>query len=88
MVRAEDFSEESLKDIKVAVLANVQKLETGQLSLLQKFVSEQGGGLLVTGGDKVDINWHNQHLAHKTKGLVPMESMMYPEALLKSSKPE
>ena len=72
VVRAEDFSEESLKDIKVAVLANVQKLETGQLSLLQKFVSEQGGGLLVTGGDKVDINWHNQHLAHKTKGLVPM----------------
>ena len=35
--------------------------------------STKGGGLLVTAGDKTDIRWYNQYLAHPSRGLLPMK---------------
>ena len=71
ITRVESLDEEALKGVKVVVLANVPKLEAKQLTLLEQFV-KQGGGLLATGGDNVDIKWHNQYLSNKTRGLLPM----------------
>ncbi len=65
------IDKETLAANKVVILGNVPTLESNKVQLLREFVN-QGGGLLVTAGDKADIRWYNQNLANKTKGLLPM----------------
>jgi len=71
IIPVDQLKKETLTGNKVVVLANVPKLNKDQVTLLQQFV-KQGGGLLVTAGDKTDLRWYNQTLAHKTNGILPM----------------
>ena len=45
----------------MVVLANVPKLKLSQLNDLQAFVRD-GGGLLIFGGDKMDMDWYNDRM--------------------------
>jgi len=56
-----------LAGARVVVLANVARLEAMAAAALADFV-EAGGGLLVTSGDQMDIEWYNTHLARLLPG--------------------
>lgn len=59
---------EVLENTRVLVLANVNRLSDAQLADVKQFV-EGGGALLVTVGDRVDLNWYNDALLKA--GLLP-----------------
>lgn len=52
----------ALADAKVVVLANVARLSDEGARALIEFV-RAGGGLLVTAGDQIDVDWYNAALA-------------------------
>lgn len=52
----------ALADAKVVVLANVARLSDEGARALIEFV-RAGGGLLVTAGDQIDVDWYNATLA-------------------------
>jgi hypothetical protein len=60
----------ALKDMRVAVLANVAQLQEHQLKALEAFV-KAGGGLLVFPGSRVDTAWWNRAFAAEGRGLLP-----------------
>lgn len=59
---------EVLENARVLVLANVARLNDSQLAEVQQFV-ERGGALLISLGDRVDLNWYNDSLLQA--GLLP-----------------
>lgn len=59
-----------LKDQRVVVLANVDRLEDQRLKALEDFV-RGGGGLLVFAGSKLDAGWYNGRFAADGSGLMP-----------------
>jgi len=66
------LNDQSLKEKRVVVLANVQKLDGNQVNVLKKFV-EGGGGLIIFPGDKVDVEWYHRELFRGGQGLLPQE---------------
>ena len=68
VVYAAEFNAEAIGQARVVVMANVAQLKLGQLDDLQTYVKD-GGGLLIFGGDKLDLRWYNEQLL--PYGLLP-----------------
>ena len=69
-VKPTAVNEELLQSCRIVVLANVAKLDDAQLTALTAYV-EQGGALLVTAGDRLDLNWYRERLFADGTGLLP-----------------
>ncbi len=70
-LRKEDFSRK-----EVIILADVDRLQGGHLSELEKFVKE-GGGLMVFAGPTCDITTYNRDLFRNGDGLYPAKIKGY-----------
>lgn len=70
VIEPQQLDERALKDVRVAVLANVARLEDHQVRALEAFV-RAGGGLLLFPGSRVDTAWWNRALAAEGRGLLP-----------------
>ena len=70
-IQIRQFSESTLQDARVVVLANVSKLDDSQLATLTTYV-QNGGALLICAGNRIDINWYRDRLYASGKGLLPM----------------
>lgn len=71
VIPVNQLNKDVLAENKVLLLANIASLSKEQLDLVRQYV-EQGGGLIVTAGDKTDLKWYNQQFANKSRGLLPM----------------
>ena len=69
-VRSPGFSQASIGDAQVIVLANVPRLADQQLDTIKEFV-DNGGGLGITLGDQVDQQWYNERFFDRGRGLLP-----------------
>jgi hypothetical protein len=67
VVRTSDFRASDLKGPRVAVLANVERLEPSQVAAVSRFL-EAGGGVLFALGDKVDAAFANKALYQSGAG--------------------
>ena len=67
VVPVEKFDAASLEKVRAVVMANVPRLNPGQVQLLRGFV-EAGGGLLIFPGDEVDLDWYNNILGGSISG--------------------
>lgn len=56
-----------LAGTRVVVLANVARIDAGAAAALVEFV-DAGGGLLITSGDQVDVEWYNTQLLRLLPG--------------------
>lgn len=72
VVKQWELNENSLRDKRVVVLANVAELDGGAVNALTKFV-EGGGGLMIFPGDKVNADWYRREMFREGKGLMPQE---------------
>ncbi len=70
VIEPQQLDERALKDVRVAVIANVSRLEEHQVRALEAFV-RAGGGLLLFPGSRVDTAWWNRTLAAEGRGLLP-----------------
>ena len=70
VVKASEFNGESLKNRRVLVLANVDRLDASQSAALIDFLDE-GGGVLVAPGDRTDADSWNQALFADGNGPLP-----------------
>ncbi len=70
VIRADAFGPDDLKGRRVAVLANVERLEPGQVAAIGRFL-EAGGGVLIAPGDKVDAAFANATLYQGGAGWLP-----------------
>lgn len=70
VVPAAQLTEPLLKTVRVVVLANVPKLSDQQLEWLSSWVRD-GGALLVTAGNRLDLDWHRLKLWNEGNGLLP-----------------
>ena len=66
------FETSVLNSSRVLILANVNKLSSKQLKEVEDFVNN-GGGLLIFPGDKIDYNWYNNQLLKNGRGLLPLK---------------
>jgi von Willebrand factor type A domain/Aerotolerance regulator N-terminal len=64
------FGPGDLKGQRVAVLANVERLEPRLVTAIDRFI-EAGAGVLIAPGDKVDVGFNNATLYHDGAGWVP-----------------
>ena len=69
VIQAQQLNENEMKDKRLVILANVEKLQKNQLEQLEKFVSD-GGGLIVFPGDRIDVKWYNDAFFKNGKGLL------------------
>ena len=69
-VSGAELKEEHLKAVRVVVLANVSKLSDAQLAALSAYVQE-GGALLVSAGNRIDLNWYREKMYASGAGLLP-----------------
>ena len=70
VVRADAFAADDLKGRRVAVLANVERLDPKQSAALAHFLDE-GGGVLVAPGDRADVDFANASLYQGGSGWLP-----------------
>ena len=70
VVTAGAFGPDELKGQRVAVLANVERLEPRQVTAIGRFL-EEGGGVLIAPGDKVDVGFANATLYQGGAGWLP-----------------
>lgn len=70
--KPEDLKPKDLEAVSVVVLANVRKLEDGQLKALEEFV-RGGGGLMIFPGSRVETAWYNGALWKEGRGLLPLQ---------------
>ncbi len=70
VLNTKELAEESLRDVRVVVLANVARLTDTQLSMLAGYV-RGGGSLLVFLGNKIEMPWYNEAF-HSGSALLPM----------------
>ena len=70
MVRAVGFSQPTIGDAQVIMLANVPRLTDQQLDTIKEFV-DNGGGLGISLGDQIDEQWYNSRLFDRGRGLLP-----------------
>ncbi len=66
------FTDALLKNARVVVLANVPRLSDQQLEWLNTWV-RGGGALLVTAGNRLDLDWHRQKFWNAGTGLLPAD---------------
>ena len=71
VIRADELNAKTLTNQAVVILANVRRLNDGQLRALEDFVSH-GGGLLIFPGDRIDANWYNGAMLKSGRGLLPL----------------
>lgn len=72
VVPIEKFNQfEQMGEISLIVLANIEKLEDSMSEKLSTFL-ENGGGLLVCGGNRMDISWYNQKWGASGWDFLPM----------------
>lgn len=64
------FSQASIGDAQVIMLANVPRLTDKQLDTIKEFV-DNGGGLGIALGDQIDEQWYNSTLFDRGNGLLP-----------------
>ncbi len=64
------LNEAALQDARVCVLANVSQLDDSQLSAVTRYV-RQGGALLVTAGNRTDLNWYRDRMFASGSGPLP-----------------
>ncbi|MFT5322745.1 MAG: hypothetical protein ACI8P0_000586 [Planctomycetaceae bacterium] len=69
-VRAASFSQASIGDAQVVMLANVPRLTDQQLDSIKEFV-DNGGGLGIALGDQIDEQWYNSRMFDRGRGLLP-----------------
>lgn len=67
VVGTDDVNAGRLADARVVVLANVARLDDAAARALVEFV-RAGGGLFITSGDQVDVEWYNQVLGDLLPG--------------------
>ncbi|WP_162006786.1 BatA domain-containing protein [Roseimaritima sediminicola] len=70
-VGREDLNAETLADVQVVVLANVNRFSDEQVQQLERFVAA-GNSLLIFTGNRVDVDWYNDRLGPAGAGLLPM----------------
>jgi hypothetical protein len=70
-IRPDDLDAKRLAGAAAVVLANVRKLNDGQLRALEDFV-KNGGGLLLFPGNRLDAAWYNGAMFRDSKGLLPL----------------
>ena len=68
----ESFKAEHAIESRVIILANVNKLSDSQLQGITDFV-DNGGGLMIFPGDKIDLEWYNKNLLKNGQGLLPLQ---------------
>ena len=72
VISIEQFKQfDQMQEIRLIVLANIEKLEDSMSQKLKIFL-DNGGGLLVCGGNRVDISWYNQNWGSTGSGFLPM----------------
>lgn len=69
-ITTDALSADSIADSRVIVLANVARLSDVQLAALTEYV-EGGGTLLVTAGNRLDLNWYRDQFFAAGNGLLP-----------------
>ncbi|MGZ0162807.1 MAG: BatA domain-containing protein [Planctomycetales bacterium] len=69
-VRAASFSQASIGDAQVVMLANVPRLTDQQLDSIKEFV-DNGGGLGIALGDQIDEQWYSSRMFDRGRGLLP-----------------
>ena len=69
-VSPDELKLELLPQVRLVVLANVPRLSDPQVAALTEFVS-QGGALLVSCGNRIDLTWYRQTLYAGGTGLLP-----------------
>ena len=69
-VRSPAFSQASVGDAQVIMLANVPRLTDQQLDTIKEFVNN-GGGLGIALGDQIDEQWYNSRFFDRGEGLLP-----------------
>jgi len=72
VVKPEDLTANALSKASVVLMANVRKLDDGQLHALEEFV-KNGGGLLLFPGNRIDTSWYSKSLFKEGKGLLPLD---------------
>ncbi len=72
VVNKDQVDANCLKDVRVAVLANVQQLHDHQVHALEEFV-RNGGGLIVFPGNRLNTTWYNSRFYSDGKGLLPRQ---------------
>ena len=75
-VEQKRLRKDDLNRKEVVILADVDRLQGGQLNEVEKFVKE-GGGLLVFAGPTCDISTYNRDLFHNGDGLYPAKIKGY-----------
>ncbi len=70
VVRADGFGADDLKARRVAVLANVERLDPQQIAAITRFL-DAGGGVLIALGDRVDAAFANATLYQNGAGWLP-----------------
>ncbi len=71
-IEPNQLREDTLKGQRVVVLANVEKLDNGQVEHLEKYVRD-GGGLIIFPGDRINAKWYNEDFFRKGEGLLPRQ---------------
>ncbi len=70
VVKPPEFSAESLRNQRVLVLANVDRLDPAQDAAIREFLAS-GGGVLVAPGDRTDDDFWNRTFFDDGKGWMP-----------------
>lgn len=70
-ITAQQLDQTALDQARVVVLANVVRLNSEQLELLSNFV-QNGGALLVSAGNQLDLAWYREKFFADGKGLLPL----------------
>lgn len=72
IIEKEQLTTEILKNQAVVILANVDVLTEVQAGALIDFVNQQGGGVMITLGDQIDVEQYQKLLFHP-EGLIPLK---------------
>lgn len=62
VITQEGLLKEELSHYDAVILANVPRLSKGAASKLERYVKEEGGGVMFLAGDQIDINAYNSTL--------------------------
>lgn len=71
VLKPEQLNAKTLGGAAAVLLANVRKLDDGQVRALEEFV-QNGGGLLIFPGNRIDTAWYERALYKDGKGLLPL----------------
>ncbi|QDU38655.1 hypothetical protein Mal4_29850 [Maioricimonas rarisocia] len=79
VVDSDQFSADDLRGIRVLLLANVPRLNDGQLEAIEEFV-RGGGGIVIAPGDRVDADFYNSRLLEDGAQLLPAKLVSLEES--------